>query len=81
MLRCVVPLESAILPGYTPIGIRSDHVDMTKFKHKDDPGFIAVAGELRRWVKELSVPSNTGLPSTAPLQQQQVEPQQGPWCT
>ena len=26
---------------------------MTKFGSEDDPGFIAVAGELRRWMKEL----------------------------
>ena len=25
---------------------------MTKFEKEDDPGFKAVAGELRRWVKE-----------------------------
>jgi hypothetical protein len=56
-------------------------MDMTRFKHGDDPGFIAVAGELRRWVKELSVPSNTAVPSKAALQQHQVEQQQGPWCT
>jgi hypothetical protein len=28
-------------------------MDMTKFEDVEDPGFIAVAGELRRWVKEL----------------------------
>jgi hypothetical protein len=28
-------------------------MDMTKFEGVDDPGFIAVAGELRRWTKEL----------------------------
>ncbi|KAJ5875172.1 uncharacterized protein N7473_012519 [Penicillium subrubescens] len=54
----VVPPQSAILPGYIPIGIRSNHMDMTKFEGGDDPGFIAVVGELRRWVKE-SVPSES----------------------
>lgn len=49
----VVPPASAILPGYAPIGIRSNHMDMTRFEGLDDPGFIAVAGELRRWSKEL----------------------------
>jgi hypothetical protein len=49
----VVPSHSAILPGYIPIGIRNNHMDMTKFEDVEDPGFIAVAGELRRWVKEL----------------------------
>ncbi|KAI9766019.1 MAG: hypothetical protein M1840_007026, partial [Geoglossum simile] len=49
----VVPLDSAILPGYTQIGIHSNHADMTKFEDRNDPGFKAIAGELRRWVKEL----------------------------
>lgn len=31
---------------------------MTKFEHEEDPGFIAVAGELRRWTKSLSAPSD-----------------------
>lgn len=29
-------------------------MDMTKFGDMNDPGFIAVAGELRRWSKELA---------------------------
>lgn len=49
----VVPLELAVLPGYTPIGIYSNHTDMTKFEDNDDVGFQAVAGELRRWAREL----------------------------
>ena len=89
----VVPLESAIIPGYIPIGIRSNHMDMTKFEHGDDPGFTAVAGELRRWVKELSASSDTGMPGVAAVmqqprmeqrqeivQQQQVEQKPGTWC-
>lgn len=54
----VVPPHSAILPGYIPIGIHSDHMDMTKFEHEEDPGFNAVAGELRRWTKALSTLGN-----------------------
>ena len=46
-------MQSAILPAYMSIGIHGDHMGMTKFETKDDPGFISVAGELRRWVKEL----------------------------
>ena len=34
---------------------------MTKFEDLNDPGFVAVAGELRRWAKELS---QTKAPST-----------------
>jgi hypothetical protein len=29
-------------------------MDMTKFEDVDDPGFVAVTGELRRWIKELA---------------------------
>ncbi|OKO90002.1 hypothetical protein PENSUB_13543 [Penicillium subrubescens] len=47
----VVPQDSAILPGYIPIGIHSNHMDMTKFANVDDPGFVAVCGELRRWIR------------------------------
>ncbi|KAI9778733.1 MAG: hypothetical protein M1839_007964, partial [Geoglossum umbratile] len=50
----VVPSHSAILPGYIPIGIRSNHMDMTKFEGEDDPGFEAVTGELCRWIKDVA---------------------------
>ena len=43
------------MPGYVQIGIRQNHMDMTKFCALDDPGFVAVAGEVRRWVKALVV--------------------------
>lgn len=51
----VVPKDSAILPGYIPIGIHSNHMEMTKFDSEDDPGFRAITGELRRWIKGLTV--------------------------
>lgn len=44
ILSQVVPSRSAILPGYIPIGIRSNHMDMTKFEDRDDPAFVAVTG-------------------------------------
>ncbi|RYP67309.1 hypothetical protein DL771_007327 [Monosporascus sp. 5C6A] len=50
----VVPQESAILPGYIPVGIRRNHMDMTKFSSIEDPGFVAVRGVLRRWIREIS---------------------------
>lgn len=37
-------------------------MDMTKFENADDPGFKAVVGELRRWVKELARSQNARLP-------------------
>ncbi|CAN9414990.1 unnamed protein product [Alternaria alternata] len=54
----VVPMHSAILPGYIPIGIRQNHMGMTKFCELDDPGFVAIVGEVRRWVKALAVSAN-----------------------
>jgi hypothetical protein len=49
----VVPKHSAILPGYTAIGIHKDHREMVRFTGADDPGFISVLGELQRWTKEI----------------------------
>ena len=60
----VVPSHSAVLPGYIPIGIHSNHMDMTKFENLEDPGFVAVAGEIRRWSKELMSQENTRLPQS-----------------
>lgn len=48
-----MPQNSAILPGYIPIGIHGNHMDMTKFADSADPGLLAVCGEMRRWIKEL----------------------------
>ena len=52
-------MNSAILPGYDHIGIHGNHMAMTKFVSEDDPGFFAVAGELRRWMKEPSMVPGT----------------------
>jgi hypothetical protein len=30
-------------------------MDMAKFEDVDDAGFVAVAGELRRWIKAIPV--------------------------
>ena len=31
---------------------------MTKFSGVDDPGFVAICGELRRWIKDISATKN-----------------------
>ena len=54
------------MPGYVPIGIRSNHIDMTKFEKVDEPGFVAVAGELGRWCRELSLSSTSRGPGDQP---------------
>ncbi|KAJ9129330.1 p-loop containing nucleoside triphosphate hydrolase protein, partial [Coniochaeta hoffmannii] len=41
LLGVVVPRHSAILPGYIPIGIYSNYMDMARFVVADDPGFVA----------------------------------------
>ncbi|KAK3379401.1 hypothetical protein B0T24DRAFT_154684 [Lasiosphaeria ovina] len=51
----VVPQHSAILPEYIKIGIHSNHMDMARFATVDDPGFAAVSGELRRWIKKMDL--------------------------
>ena len=43
------------------MGIRSNHMDMTKFENVDDPGFKAIAGELRRWIRALVRSENVRL--------------------
>ena len=48
-------------------------MDMTKFEDEDDPGFKAVAGELRRWVKQLIAPSAARTPEAAVLQPRQAD--------
>ena len=35
-------------------------MDMTKFEHQGDPGFVQITGELRRWIKEISIASAPG---------------------
>ncbi|KAJ2898983.1 hypothetical protein MKZ38_003552 [Zalerion maritima] len=45
----VVPQESAVIPGFTAIGIDTDHREMARFSRLDDPGFVVVSGELERW--------------------------------
>jgi protein SERAC1 len=57
-------------------------MDMTKFERGDDPGFTAIVGELRRWIKQLTVLSSVSGPGAArPQQQQQVGQQHGARCT
>lgn len=63
-----MPQDSTILPQYTKIGIHADHMGMTKFASAEDPGFLAVCGELRRWIKQLgeTVIARGGDPSSDP---------------
>jgi hypothetical protein len=56
-------------------------MDMTKFEQGDDPGFTAIAGEVRRWVKALSGPSSAQGVNMVALAPQQRETEQGAWCT
>ncbi|KAF4999831.1 hypothetical protein FGRMN_2211 [Fusarium graminum] len=66
-LGVVVPKYSAILPGYTSIGIHRDHGEMTKFCNSDEPGFIAICGELKRWTKKIQRTKNNPQKSNAPV--------------
>lgn len=52
--------DSAILPEYTKIGIRANHMDMKKFTGATDQGFIDVCSELRRWIRGLNQPTPPG---------------------
>jgi hypothetical protein len=50
-------------------------MDMTKFEDPDDPGFVAVTGELRRWCRELSSSCPSGARTVTGSQQVQLVPQ------
>ena len=65
-----MPKDSALIPGYIPIGIHANHMEMTKFASADDPGYVAVCAELRRWIKDMGgmesdVLRNSGITSNA----------------
>ncbi|TPX13273.1 uncharacterized protein E0L32_006246 [Thyridium curvatum] len=51
----VVLPQSASLPGHIAVGIHAKHKDIARFGNGDDPGFVAVAQELRRWVREIDL--------------------------
>ena len=53
---------------------------MTKFEDASDPGFTAVVGELRRWVRELTAASDAQATSATTTQQQQEVQQQDGLC-
>ncbi|KAI9894034.1 MAG: hypothetical protein M1814_004804 [Vezdaea aestivalis] len=62
----IVPKKSATLSGYQCIGIHSNHMDMTKYNGRQDPGYQHVAGELWRWARESEQSSSSaGLPTAS----------------
>ncbi|KID85820.1 sesB-related regulatory protein [Metarhizium guizhouense ARSEF 977] len=68
----VVPQHSAILPGYIPIVIHANHMDMAKFDSVEDPGFVAMCGELRRWLKGLKADVDVNIAAVADTSGQQM---------
>ncbi|KAI8625167.1 hypothetical protein F5Y19DRAFT_451220 [Xylariaceae sp. FL1651] len=56
----VVPKESAVLPGYPAIGIHRDHRDIARFSTSEDPGYVSIVGELRRWIEYIQFPGSRG---------------------
>jgi hypothetical protein len=56
-------------------------MDMTKFGSFEDPGFIAVCGELRRWLKELRVVGGIEITAPAEASAQQTDQEGGARCT
>lgn len=53
---------------------------MTKFEDVSDPGFIAIAGELGRWVRALDAPDEAQANSATTTQQQREEQQRNGIC-
>jgi hypothetical protein len=57
-------------------------MEMTKFESVDDPGFTAIAGELRRWVKALSMAKHADISIAVASQQvQAVQTAPSPFLT
>lgn len=55
---------------------------MTKFESEDDPGFRAITGELRRWIRGLTVIGTAqALRRDRSEETTQVERQHGTHCT
>jgi len=55
-------------------------MDMTKFEDRSDPGFTAVAGELRRWIRELVALSDARAVAAATPQEEQEGQRQDGLC-
>ncbi len=49
---------------------------MARFESEDDPGFRAVTGELRRWIKHLTVVENPKTLNASITQPSQAKQQQ-----
>ena len=57
IIGTVIARASASLPGYNAISIHANHKDMVKFDTLENPGFLSVLGELKRWVREVGYSS------------------------
>ncbi|KAL8819638.1 MAG: hypothetical protein Q9191_007691 [Dirinaria sp. TL-2023a] len=55
----IVPLRSAEISGYPCDMIHANHMDMTKFPHRNDRGYDAVLGEILRWTRLADRQDNT----------------------
>ncbi|KAI1388442.1 uncharacterized protein F4822DRAFT_246736 [Hypoxylon trugodes] len=55
----VVKPESAKIAGWPNQSIKANHMDMAKFPNSEDDGYLAVSGELRRWIQPLSTETHT----------------------
>ena len=74
----IVARTSASLAGYNAISIHADHRDMVRFKNAEDPGFLGVVGELKRWADDLAeVP---GINSTSAVSAERLRKEQETEC-
>jgi hypothetical protein len=54
-LSQVVPLESAVVPGYNSAGIHAHHKDIARFQSEDSPGYRSLVAEIQRWMSDVTV--------------------------
>ena len=74
----IVARASASLAGYNAISIHANHRDMVRFIDAEDPGFLGVVGELKRWADDLAkVP---GIDSTSAVSAERLRKEQETEC-
>lgn len=66
----IVERRSATLPGYNAVSIHANHRDMARFLAADDPGFVSLLKELRRWLADIQ---SSELDLTADLRARELE--------
>ncbi|KAI9653966.1 MAG: hypothetical protein M1821_006827 [Bathelium mastoideum] len=55
----IVEDMSSILPGYPHRSVHADHISMTKFGNRQDPGYLTAYRQLQSWVSDARLARDT----------------------